>query len=204
MIRTDNSIRSSYYREQISNLHNCDPHRWWKHTKFLTGLGKTSFDLHAMANSLCGGDVSILAGKINSFFESVCSDLVPLGVSIVPLVCPVPVNYTINTNTVLKMLAKINVSEASGPDDISGLFLRDHALTLAHPVCTIFNASIREGFLPSNWKSVNVIPIAKLNPPRIISKDLRPISLTAVLSKLLERIEGGLMLDLMFDKLDSS
>ena len=143
VIRTANSIRSSYYREQISNLRNCDPHRWWKHTKSLTGLGKTSSDLHAMANSLCGGDLCILAGKINSFFESVCSDLVPLGVGIVPLVCPVPVNYTINTDTVLKMLAKINVSKASGPDDIPGWLLRDHALILAHPVCTIFNASIR-------------------------------------------------------------
>ena len=76
-----------------------------------------------MANSLCGGDLCILGGKINSFFESVCSDLVPLGVGIVPLVCPVPVNYTINTDTVLKMLAKINVSKASGPDDIPGWLL---------------------------------------------------------------------------------
>ena len=62
------------------------------------------------------------------------------------------------------MLAKINVSKASGPDDIPGWLLRDHALILAHPVCTIFNASIREGFLPSNWKSANVIPIPKSTP----------------------------------------
>ena len=127
-----------------------------------------------------------------------------LDVGIVPLVCSVPVNYTINTDTVLKLLAKINVSKATGPDDIPGWILRDHALTLAHPVYTIFNASIREGFFPSNWKSANVIPIPKVNPPHMMSKDLRPISLTAVLPKLLERIVGGWMLDLMFDRPDSS
>ena len=44
----------------------------------------------------------------------------------------------------------------------------------------------------------------KSTPPRVISKDLRPISLTAVLSKLLERFVRGWMLDLMFDKMDSS
>ena len=31
-----------------------------------------------MANSLCGGDLSTLAGEINIFFESVSRDLAPL------------------------------------------------------------------------------------------------------------------------------
>ena len=65
VIRTAKSIRSSYYLEQLSSLRYCDPRRWWKHTKALTGLGKTSSNLHAMANSLCGGDLSTLAGKVN-------------------------------------------------------------------------------------------------------------------------------------------
>ena len=52
VIRTAKSIRSSYYLEQLSSLRNCDPRRWWKHTKALTGLGKASSNLHAMANSL--------------------------------------------------------------------------------------------------------------------------------------------------------
>ena len=204
VIRSASSIRSSYYQEQLSNLRNCDPRRWWKHTKSLTGLGKTSSEFYAMANSLCGGDLGVLAGEINSFFESVCRDLDPIDVSIVPLDCPVPLNYTIDTDTVLKLLAKINVNKTIGPDDIPSWILRDHALILAHPVCTIFNASIREGFVPTIWKSANVIPIPKANPPRVINKDLRPISLTAVLSKSLERIVGGWMLDLIFNKLDSN
>ena len=103
-----------------------------------------------MANSLCGGDLCILAGKIKSFCKSVCSDLVPLDVGIVQLVCTAPVNYTINTDTVLKLLKKINVSQATGLGDISGWILREHALTLAHPACTIFTTSIREGISPSN------------------------------------------------------
>ena len=77
VIRTAKSILSSYYLEQFSSLHNCDPRRWWKHNKPLTGLGKASSNLHAMANSLCGGDLSTLAGKVNSFFESVSRYLGP-------------------------------------------------------------------------------------------------------------------------------
>ena len=202
VIRTAKSIRSSYYLEQLSSLRYCDPRRWWKHTKVLTGLGKTSSNLHAMANSLCGGDLSTLAGKVNSFFESVSGYLVPLGAGMVPLDCPVPMHYIVNSETVSKLLSEINVNKAIGPDDIPSWILRDHALTLAHPICTIFNASIREGYLPAIWRSAIVIPIPKVNPPRIISKDLRPISLTAVLSKQLEKIIEGWMLDYIVDRLD--
>ena len=123
-----------------------------------------------MANSLCSGDLGVLAGEINSFFESVCRDLDPIDVSIITLDCPVPFNYTIDTDTVIKLLAKINVNKAIGPVDIPSWILRDHALILAHPVCTIFNASIRVGFVPTIRKSANVIPIPKANPPRVINR----------------------------------
>ena len=97
VIRTAKSIRSSYYLEQLSSLLNCDPRRWWKHTKALTGLGKASSNLHAMANSLCGGDLSTLAGKVNSFFESFSRYLVPLDAGMVRLDCPVPMHYIVNS-----------------------------------------------------------------------------------------------------------
>ena len=45
-------------------------------------------------------------------------------------------------------------------------------------------------------------PYFQSQPPRVISKDLRPIFLTGVLLKLLERIVGGWKLDIMFDNLD--
>eukprot|EP00800_Vazella_pourtalesii_P009617 TRINITY_DN2419_c2_g1_i1.p1 TRINITY_DN2419_c2_g1~~TRINITY_DN2419_c2_g1_i1.p1 ORF type:complete len:141 (+),score=0.73 TRINITY_DN2419_c2_g1_i1:86-508(+) len=74
----------------------------------------------------------------------------------------------------------------------------DHALTLAHPISTILNPSIREGYLPAIWRSTIVIPFLKVNPPRNISKDLRQISLTAALSK---QLVGGWMLDYIVDGL---
>ena len=103
---------------------------------------------------------------------------------------------------VCKLLSSININKAIGPDGVPSWILRDHALTLAHPISTIFNASIREGYLPAICRSAIVIPIPKVNAPRNISKDLRPSSLTAVLSKQLERIVEGWMLDSIIDRLD--
>ena len=56
-------------------------------------------------------------------------------------------------------------------------------MKLAPPNYGIFNALIREGYIPALWKCATVIPIPKVIPGRKIEDDLRPISLTDVLSK---------------------
>ncbi len=45
-----------------------------------------------------------------------------------------------------------------------------------------------EVIIPETWKSANVIPVPKVNPPNKIEKDVRPISLTPIASKTLESI----------------
>ena len=66
---------------------------------------------------------------------------------------------------------------------------------MCQPICSIFNSSIREGFVSVIWKSANVIPIPKVHPPRTIESDLRPISLVPTIAKLLESIIGSWILE---------
>ena len=54
---------------------------------------------------------------------------------------------------------------------------------LAGPLASIVNSSVRESFVPDIWKSADVLPLPKTSPPKIIEKDLRPISLTPAVSK---------------------
>lgn len=51
----------------------------------------------------------------------------------------------------------------------------------------IFNQSISEGCLPSDWKVGRIVPVHK-SDDRSLPSNYRPISLTSVPSKLLERI----------------
>ena len=101
----------------------------------------------------------------------------------VPLDCLVPVCFIISSETVCKLLPSININEAICPM----VFLVRYSVImlspLAYPFSTIFDVSIREGYLHAIWRSAIVIPILKVNLACNISKDLRPISLTAVLSK---------------------
>jgi hypothetical protein len=49
-----------------------------------------------------------------------------------------------------------------------------------------FNLSLRQGFVPSLWKSTNVSPVPRSTPAQDIDSDFRPISITAIVSKILE------------------
>jgi len=56
--------------------------------------------------------------------------------------------------------------------------------------------------VPARLKETNVISAPKAHPPQLIEADLRPISLTPTLSKLLESFIGSWILDRIEDKLD--
>ena len=77
--------------------------------------------------------------------------------------------------------------KASGPDNLHSWILKDFAMELSSPVAEIFNyASILERIVPDSWKEADVIPIPKSVSVKEIENDLRPISLTPILSKTME------------------
>lgn len=89
-----------------------------------------------------------------------------------------------------------------GPDNISAWLLCENTAVLSRPLCSIFNASVREGFIPSLWKSANVTPIEKCSPPLDVDSDFRPISLTPIISKILESFPYQWLLKSVADKID--
>ena len=90
-----------------------------------------------------------------------------------------------------------------GPDEAHPLLLKSCSSELARPLSIIFNRSLQEGVVPATWKVSTVVPIFKKGT-RYDPSNYRPVSLTSVLCKSLERIiarrlteylEGGLLLD---------
>ena len=90
-------------------------------------------------------------------------------------------------------LQHIKTGKATGPDNIPAWVLKDHAYTLASPLTSIFNSSLREGVLPQEWKMANVIPLPKANPPMSVEKYIRPISLTPIVAKVFESFISNAM-----------
>ena len=66
--------------------------------------------------------------------------------------------------------------------------VKEHANSLATPLTSIFNCSLREGVLPTMWKTANIIPLPKNKPLTSVKTDIRPISLTPIDAKVFESI----------------
>ena len=81
----------------------------------------------------------------------------------------------------------INPSKAQGPDKIPNSVLKECASELSGAVTYLFQKSLDSGALPDDWISANIAPIYKKGD-RHLAENYRPVSLTCVLSKLLEHI----------------
>ena len=62
---------------------------------------------------------------------------------------------------VLDKLSEINVSKASGPDNISGSLLKSYADILCVPLANLFRMALRSGTYPSQRKVANLVAIHK-------------------------------------------
>ena len=58
--------------------------------------------------------------------------------------------------------------------------------------------------MPAMWKTANVIPLPKKRPPRLVENDIRPISLTPIISKTFECIIMTLVDIVLEDKINDN
>ena len=76
---------------------------------------------------------------------------------------------------------------ATGIDGLPVRFLRLSAPWIASPISHIFNMSYSSSVVPVQWKLSCITPVPKTNQP-VDCVDFRPISVTPVLSRVLERL----------------
>ena len=103
-------------------------------------------------------------------------------------------NLSIALKGVQKLLEKINISKAAGPDIIPGRMLNMLAPELAPIVHAIFTQSLDTGELPRDWSLANVAPIFKKGK-RVLAENYRPVSLTCITCKRFEHIVCRHILD---------
>ena len=96
-------------------------------------------------------------------------------------------SVTITTEIIEKKLGNLNISKAAGPDNIHGKILKELKSQMSKPLQKIFNKSLNEGSLPKDWKFAHVKPLHKKGKRNLVS-NYRPVSLTSICGKILERI----------------
>ena len=117
---------------------------------------------------------------------------------------PIPekvTNASVNTvvfseDALIKHLKRLKTDKSAGPDNISPRLLKETATEISRGLCILFTRSLQEGKLPSDWKQATVSPLFKKGC-KSDPGNYRPISLTSVVGKVMERlIRDSIMLHL--------
>jgi hypothetical protein len=130
-------------------------------------------------------DCKVMAELFADGFSSVYTQNVPLS--------PAPhqsfdgniTEVILDEAMIANRFSKLDIRSSMGPDKIHPILLRS-CPSLLRPFFIIFCESLRCGHLPSQWKESSIVPIFKKGS-RYASLNYRPISLTSVACKALER-----------------
>ena len=102
-------------------------------------------------------------------------------------------NIVVSQDSVTSLFKHIDVNKAPGPDGIGGRVLRCCADQLGSVFTHLFQLSLDSGHIPALWKFSNIVPLPKKPNPKQ-PNDFRPVALTSVVMKTLEKIVKSLVL----------
>ena len=74
---------------------------------------------------------------------------------------PVLDSLVLCEDDVYKVLLNLDLSKAPGPDGLPTIVLKKCARELTPSLCALFNLSLAEGKLPTEWKEALVVPVHK-------------------------------------------
>ncbi|UYV75239.1 FAHD1 [Cordylochernes scorpioides] len=94
----------------------------------------------------------------------------------------------INMKELYYALENTDPNKTPGPDGIHGQMISNLGKNGKEILLDIFNNSWKTGKLPQDWKTATIIPIKKLDKSADDPKNYRPISLTSICCKLMEKI----------------
>ncbi len=188
-------LAESKYYESVSKdlqMNQTNSKKWWNLLKrTLKGKTSTLHETPIMDNDLLIYDDTCKAEVFNKFFtESVQTDSpndpIPRDHNL--LYYPKIPDLEIDEEQVYKLLRNLDTTKATGPDNISNIFLKRCAQGLCKPLSKIFNLSLKTGTFPTKWKLANVTPIFKNKGNNKLCNYYRPISLLPCVSKVLEKV----------------
>jgi len=152
---------------------------------------RNSKDLWARVRALSGknsrnhaGAISNMdAEKLNVHYAAISTDK-----QYHPPAMKQTVNRTVEHLTEFRVFELLDSLKptAQGLDCLPSWFLRLAAPFLAKPLTTLYNLSLSWSVVPTQWKSSVITPVPKISRP-VCCSDYRPISVTPILSRLLEK-----------------
>ena len=194
--------KQKHYEKILENTNN-NPQNVWKIFKEF-GAGKGDINSRSTIFSINHNDEQIfdnkeVANRFNNFFISVAQNLKePLDSTSHDRLyeyCDKKLKEKqtdyfeipeISLEKVKKYLSTLDISKATGNDNVGPKLLRLAGPLIAESLCYLCNLSIHTSTFPSIWKEAKVKPLFKTGSRDDVN-NYRPISILPILSKLLEK-----------------
>jgi len=202
-----NELISGVRKSCFSNIDRADSKKLWKTIDKTTNYkgGKKSMTMD-------GIKIDEFVKKVNEHFVNIATDVTYDQNIIKSTVtnnlphCSKTNYVSISEGTVFEGLSKLKKT-SPGSDLIPHWFYRECAAEISEVVTSLINRSLRYGIVPSRWKEALVTPVPKKSNVSIEDlNNLRPISVTPILSRFTEKLVVKLHLwpklndDLMCDQ----
>ena len=139
---------------------------------------------------------------LNSYFVSVFDEDDPENTHY-PYPCPESTcsnlsEINISKDDIIKILGELKIDKAAGPDGILPRVLYETRYQIAPALQIIFRRSLAASRLPQEWKNAVIVPIHK-NGRKDIPCNYRPISLTSIVCKVMEKIVREAIMNHLYD-----
>ena len=186
--RESKKLQEAHLSKQRARIEKNGANNWWKITSELLESDYNQTSIIATLKQENESNVQF-ASRFNVHFSSISSLYTP---TVQPNIhdCKCDECYCslhISPCDVYKKLKTSDVTKAIGPDELPNLLFAGIATLLSRPLSNIFSASINQSLFPSIWKDANLCLLPKMSNSLSLS-DLRPISLTYTLGKIIENL----------------
>ena len=143
----------------------------------------------------------LMAENLNEYFSTVftredISTLPVLETKFEGRECDYLGQLTVTPKMVAMKIRDMKDNKSPGVDGIPPKLLLEIVEQISIPLATVFNLALEEGVVPVEWKEANIIPLFKKGS-RSKSENYRPVSLTSVICKLLERLIKDHLVDFL-------
>lgn len=177
------------FEKTVAHASKVNPKSFWSYVrrrmKTKSGIAPLLEDINDKSSLKFGDDekAQILQNQFTSVFTKEPPGNVPsLGKVTESLLS----NVTITEKMVEDEIKLLKITKSPGPDGIHPLMLTQLAENLKKPLAFLFNKTLETGEVPADWKKANISSIFKKGAKNR-AENYRPISLTSIVCKLIEK-----------------
>jgi hypothetical protein len=192
LVRKETRKIATTFQSDIAHSCKKNPKKFWQ---FINSKSKTVRTIGNIIINDVSGNSNILendldkANAFNEYFINVCASVPSQAVDNLAQIMP---NNSMDEllfseDSVLSKLNKLKTNTSPGPDLIHPKILYEMRDIVSPYLYNIFQQSLIQGYLPTDWKSSSVTVIHKKGKRDNVG-NYRPISLTSICCKTLESI----------------